>query len=129
MTQLELKNLRFIQRIMLLATLLLVMAEIGYILMEIFSYMVAVIGAIAIFLLRLIALKFGKSKGIKKILLTVLPLIVIFGPLIYTFIQLITVGGGQLWFDFILLLGFVMPILILLYCNQLMQKILTTVED
>ena len=124
MTQLELKNLRFIHRILLVATVLLMMAEVGYVLMGVFNYVIAIVGALIILGYRFASYKLGKGKAWQQVALMVFPILVIFGPVLYTIIKLIAVGETALWLQLIVLLGFVLPILILLYTNRLLHQMI-----
>lgn len=119
----DLKRLGLIQKLLQLAILLLVIAEIAYILQSFLSYVWGVVGACVVLLARFLMYRFGKQSGWQHVALMVLPLLVILGPLLYVLLDLIIVGGVAKWLDLFLLSAFVLPIVIMFFASRNIKAI------
>ena len=124
MTPVEYKKLKQIQRLLWFSIGFLMMAELGYMLQSLMSYVVGVIGAAAIFALHWYSRKQLKPGKIRSAIAIGLPLLTVFAPVIFLLSRLYVFDGALLWLNFFLLMGFVVPLVVMLYAYHAIQKIL-----
>lgn len=118
------RSLKQVQRLLQLAILLLVMAEVLYILQTLFNYLWGVVGACLILIFRFVMYRMNKQSGWKQWLLLLIPVLVILGPLIYLMVDVLFFSATVVWLDVFLVCAFVIPIIIMALAYYLLKKVL-----
>lgn len=125
----DIQRLHRIRQLLNIAILLLVIGEIVYFLQGALDYIWAVVGAAVVLALRIAAYKWGKKGGWLNVLFMLLPLFVIFYPLLYVIFDLLN-GSGVLGIgDLFFLSIFLLPILMLLYASYSLKRLLAENAD
>ena len=119
----EYKRLGLIQKLLKVAIVLLIIAELSYILLGMFDYIWGVVGALAVLAVRFGMFKFSKQRGWVHIALMIIPVMMIVAPLIYIVVGLFMGVGGVSFINLFLVCAFIVPILIMFYAGKVLQDI------
>ncbi|NRB41203.1 MAG: hypothetical protein HRU20_22480 [Pseudomonadales bacterium] len=117
------KRLGLMQKLLKVAIVLLIIAELAYLLLSMFDYFWGVIGALGVLSARFVLFKFSKKGGWAHLLLMIIPALMIIGPLLYVLVDLFIGTGISSLIDVFLISAFVLPILILFYVSKSLAQI------
>lgn len=123
MQQNDYKRLALVQKLLQLAIVLLIIAEVAYVLLGLFDFFWGVMGALVVLLGRFVLFKFSKKSGWSHIVLMIIPALMIVGPLLYVLINLFIGSGLSQMLDVFLVCAFIFPIMIMFYAGKTLQDI------
>lgn len=124
MTQKEQQQLRRVQNLLWLAMGLLMMAEVSSLLKETGHYVLTSLVAAGVFTVHWFTRKYRSGKNWQKIFSMALPLLTIFGPIIYFGFRVFVFDAVIPWWQLIIVCGYVLPLVLILLVNRLIGRLL-----
>ncbi len=119
------KKLVRIKTLLMVAMFLLVLAELSFILSQVFNYILAIIGAVLVLAIRIAFYIFrDNNAGLQQKILLVVAIIGVFGPIIYYIYKGIFVDPSSFWIMLFLSVSFLTPVAIMYYINTMLTKLI-----
>lgn len=125
----EAKKLKLIYALLIFSLALMVTTQIGSVLYNSVNYLIGLVISIVIAAVRWFYMKKHDAATFKKILVLLIFLIAVLGPVLFILIKWLFFGGSVFTFQFIMILCFILPIALILYCIYLVQQMLQANES
>jgi hypothetical protein len=106
------------------AMVILMVAEISYVLQSVLGSLTSIIVTLAIFLVHWLFNRYLKSNPWAKAFSIFVRLLVVFAPLIYLLVQIFVFESHTLWLQSLLVLSFIVPLLLIYYSCRIVQQML-----
>jgi hypothetical protein len=120
----EAKKLKLIYVLLISSLALMVVTQIGAALSDGAHYLIGLLISFVIAGIRWFYLKKHDAATFKKVLVLLILLIAVFGPILFILIKWLVMGGSFFSFQFVMILCFILPIALILYCIYLVQQML-----